>query len=150
MIETVFVIVMLSVLVGLGLVGFLLWTFRDAIFYCFEVVAYALQALVKSLIQGAVAIVEWVDEQFGDLEIADEPLARGLIMGAVGLLIGVGLVMLLAMVRNQPWVIVTFVATVGVGIGLGLLADPERDWTIGPLPVPPWREGGEPKLPLNL
>ena len=67
MIETVFVIVMLSVLAGLGLVGFLLWTFRDAIFYSFEVVAYVLQALVKACIQGAVAIVEWVDEQFDDL-----------------------------------------------------------------------------------
>lgn len=150
MIETAFLIVTLLLLGGLALVGFLIWTFRDAILYGLEIVVYGLQAGVRLCIQGAVFIVEWVDEQFEDLELADDPLARGLIMGAVGLVVGVGLVSLLAMVRNQPWVIVTFAATVGLGIGLGWFADPEHDWSIGPLPSFPWRGGEEPKLPLNL
>jgi hypothetical protein len=149
MIEAVFVIVMLSVLAGLGLIGFVIWTFRDAIFYCFEVVAYILVAAVKTVIQAAVALVQWVDEQFDDLQIADEPLARGLIVGSVGLLVGVTLVALLAMVRNQPWVIVTLAASVAVGVAVGFLADPDRDWSIGPFPSFP-RRGGGPKLPLNL
>jgi hypothetical protein len=149
MLETIFVIVMLSVLAGLALLAFLIFTFRDAIFYAFEVAAYVLLAAAKALIQGAVALVEWVDEQFDDLEIADEPLARGLLIGGVGLLVGVGLVALLAMILNQPWVIITLAASVAGGVGLGLLADPERDWSIGPFPSFP-RRGGGPTLSINL
>ena len=150
MIETVFVIVMLSVLAGLALIAFLIFTFRDVIFYGFEVIAYLAVAAIKTVIQGAAALVEWVDEQLGDFEIAEEPLARGLLIGAVGLLVGVGLVSLLAMVRHQPWVIVTLAASVAVGVTVGFLADPDRDWSIGPFPSFPRRGGGGPKLPINL
>lgn len=150
MIETVFVIVMLAILAGLALIAFLIWILRDTILYALEVLVYSLQAAVRLCIQGAVYTVEWVDEQFEDLELANDPLARGLIMGTEGLLLGVGIVSLMAMVSNQPWVILIFSATVGLGIGLGLIADPDHDWSIGPLPSFPRRDGGEPKLPLNL
>jgi hypothetical protein len=149
MFELVFGVVVLSVLAALAAIVFLVWIFRDAIYYVFEVVAYLLQALVKVAIQGAVAVVEWVDEWAEDFEIAADPLARGLVMGVVGLLAAVGLVQLLALLRNQPWVIVTFVVTVGVGLALGLAADPDRDWSPGPFPRF-GDGGGTPKLPLNL
>lgn len=129
MFELVFSVVVLSVLAGLALIAFLIWLFRDAIYYAFEVVAYLFQALIKLAIQSAVAIVECVDAWAEDFEIAADPLARGLVMGVVGLLAAVGLVQLLALLRNEPWVILTFMATIGVGLALGLAADPDRDWS---------------------
>lgn len=149
MFELIFVIVMLCVLAGVGLVAFVIWTFRDVVFYAVEVVGYGLQAGVKVLIQGAVAIIGAVDDWLGDAAIAEEPLLRALVMAVVGLVCGVGLVQLLAAALNQPWVILTFTGTVGLGLILGLVADPDRDWSPGPFPSFT-RSGGGFKLPLNL
>ncbi len=125
----------LSVLAALAAIVFLVWIFRDAIYYVFEVVAYLLQALVKLAIQGAVAVVEWVDDGPRISEIAAIPWPAAWSWGVVGLLAAVGLVQLLSpCCATSPWVIVTFVVTVGVGLALGLAADPDRDWSPGPFP----------------
>jgi hypothetical protein len=144
-------IVLVIVFGFFALAATLVFMFRDQLVWGLEVVAYSGQSAVKLAIQASVAIVTLVDELFDDLEIADEPLARALLIGVVGLLVGVVLVMLMAMVRNQPWVIITFAASVGVGLGLGFVADPDGDWSLGVFPPFPGRRGGSgPSLPLNL
>jgi len=147
-------LVLMAVFFGIGgllvLIGFLVWSFRDVIGYFFEIIAYALQSLVKVVIQGAVALIEVADEFFDDWDIADEPLLRLSLIGGVGFLLGVAAVMLLGMVKGQPWVIITMVVAVTLGALLGLVADPDKDWSLGAFPVFPRRGGGGPKLPLNL
>ena len=134
----------------LVLAGFLVWSFRDVVFYCFEVVGYALQSLVKVIIQGAVALIEVTDDWLDDYDIADEPLLRLALLGLVGSVVGVGLVVLLAMVKGQPWVIVTLVGAAAIGMVIGLMADPEKDWSLSAFPSFPRGGGGGPSLPLNL
>jgi ElaB/YqjD/DUF883 family membrane-anchored ribosome-binding protein len=144
-------LMVLASIFGLAALVFLLiWLFRDHISFALEVGVYGVHTAVRLAIQASVALVEWVDEQLYDLDIADEPLARGGVMGIVGLLIGVVLVMLLAMVRNQPWVIVTFAASVGGGLTLGFVADPDGDWSLPPFPEFPRRGSSGTGLPLNL
>ena len=151
MVLTALGILLMIILGFFALAAALLFMFRDPIIWVLEVGAYSLQSAVKLAIQASVAIVELVDSLFDDFELAEEPLARALIIGTVGLLFGVVLVMLMAMVRNQPWVIITFAASVGLGLGLGLVADPDGDWSLSPFPPFPSRRGGSgPSLPLNL
>jgi uncharacterized protein YacL len=132
------------------LTGFLVWTFREHIFYVMEVAVYGLQAAVRLAIQASVALVELADEVL-DLELADNPLARALIMGVVGMPVGMVVALILAMLRNQPWVIMTFTLAIGAGIVLGFVADPEGDWSLPAFPPFPGRGGGGgPQLPLNM
>ena len=141
---------MLSVLAALGLVAFLIWMFRDVFLYAFEIAGYLLQAILKLMVQGAVALLETAEDWLGDVDISEVPSLRALVMGVVGLLCGVGLVQLRAVVLGQPWVIVTFAGTVVAGLLLGIIADPEKDWSLGPFPTFPRSGGNTPKLPLNL
>ena len=132
------------------LTGFLVWTFREHIFYLMEVAVYGLQAAVRLALQASVELVDLADE-LADLDLADDPLARAAIMGAVGTLVGIVAVLILAMLRNQPWVILTFTIAIGAGITLGLVADPEGDWSLPAFPTFPGRGGGGgPQLPLNM
>lgn len=151
MVVTALSIVLVIIFGFFALIAAMIWMFRDQLVWAWEVVAYGLLAAGKLALQATAALLEWLDELLLDLEIADEPLARALVMALVGLLVGVAAAMLLAMVRNQPWVIVTFIVSVLVGIVLGLLADPEADWSLGAFPRFPSRGGREgPQLPLNL
>ena len=143
---------LLGIILGiLAHIAFVLFLFRDQLVWALEVVAYAAQSAGKLAIQAALALVELVDDLFDEFDLAEEPLARALIIGVVGLLVGVILVMLMAMVRNQPRVIITLAGSVGVGLTLGFLADPDMDWSLAPFPPFPNRHGGSgPSLPLNL
>jgi hypothetical protein len=150
MIDLILMAVFFSIGGLLVLAGFTIWSLRDVIGYVVEVVFFMAQSLVKLIIQGAVALVELADELLEDWDIAEEPLLRVLLLGSVGLLLGVTLTMLLAMVKGQPWVILTLSGAVAGDMGLGLLADPDKDWSLGAFPSFPRRGGGGPKLPLNL
>jgi hypothetical protein len=146
----IIMIVLGGILSIAALTGFLVWTFREHIFYVMELAVYSLQAAVRLAIQASVALAELADELL-DLDLADEPLARAAIMGVVGMPIGMVAVMILAMLRNQPWVIMTFTVIIGGGIVLGLVADPEGDWSLPSFPSFPGRGGGAgPQLPLNM
>lgn len=148
-------LVLMATFFGIGgllvLAGFVIWAYRDVIGYVFEILGYTLQSLVKVVIQGAVALIEVADDFFDDWDIADEPLLRLALIGCVGFVMGVGVVMLLGMIKGQPWVIVTMVIAVTLGCIIGLVADPDKDWSLGAFPSFPRRGGGGgPKLPLNL
>ena len=151
MIDLVLIAVFCTIGGGLVLAGFLVWTFRDVVGYAFEVLGYTLQSLVKVVIQGAVALIELADEWFDDFDVADDPLWRALLIGGVGFLLGVGMLILLSMILGQPWVIITLVVAVALGVIVGLIADPDKDWSLGAFPVFPRGGSGDgPKLPLNL
>ena len=131
--------------------GFLIWTFRDVIGYLFEIVGYGLQSVAKAIIRGAVALIEWADDWLYEFELADDPLWRALLIGGIGFLLGVGMLILLSMILGQPWVIITLVVAVAMGVIIGLVADPDKDWSLGAFPSFPRGGGGSgPKLPLNL
>jgi hypothetical protein len=95
--------------------------------------------------------VEWVDEWAEDLEIAAEPLARGLVMGVVGLLAAVGLgAVPVPAAATSPGSFVDLCLTVRYGLALGLVADPDTS-RLSARPLPAFGgSGGTPKLPLNL
>jgi hypothetical protein len=123
----------------------------DMLGYGLEILGYLLDSALRVTVQGAVAILGALDGWFEDLDLIDEPLIRAAVMGLVGFLVGVGLLVLLAMILGQPWVIVTLALSVALGLGLGVLADPEHDWALRPFPTFVRRGGGGgPKLPLNL
>lgn len=111
----------------LVLLGFLIWTFRDAIGYVFEVLGYILQSVVKVAIQGGVALVVIVDEWLEDYDIAEEPLWRVVVVGAAGFLLGMLLILLLSVILGQPWVLITLTVVMAIAVAIGLLADPEKD-----------------------
>jgi hypothetical protein len=146
--EMIFLLTLLSVAALVVLVGFLIWKFHDVIVYLLEVLAYLLRALWALLIQFAAELIGVADEWCGDAEIADNPLLRLAVMGAFGLLLGLGLILLLAMVLGQPWVLIILALSVALCMVLGLLADPERDLSLPAFPR--FTQGGGPKLPLNL
>ena len=151
MIDLVLMAVFFMIGGGLVLAGFLIWTFRDVIGYAFEVLGYTLQSLIKVIIGGAAAFIEWADEQLYDFDLADDPLWRALIIGGIGFFLGVGMLILLSMILGQPWVIITLMVAVALGVIVGLIADPDKDWSLGAFPVfPRGGRGDGPKLPLNL
>lgn len=150
MFESAFAIVAVALLGVIALVGFLIWTFRDAVFYAFEVLGYTLQSAGKVVVQGAVELLEALDDLLVDFDIVDQPVLRLIVMGVVGLLVGVGVVALLAVILGTPWVIITLTLAVVIGMAVGLIADPDKDWSIGPFPKFTRGGGGSPKLPLNL
>jgi len=147
-------LILMAVFFGVGgllvLLGFLVWTFRGTIGYVFEVLGYILQSAVKLAIQGGVALILGVDELLDDYEIAGDPLLRVAVLGAAGIVLAFLLILLLSVILGQPWVLITLVVTVSLCAAIGLLADPARDWSVGPFPDFPRRGGGGFHLPLNL
>jgi hypothetical protein len=156
MIDLILMAVFFSVGGLLVLLGFLIWTFRDAIGYVVEILGYVLESAVKVAVQGGVALVLVADDLLEDWDIgveydANDPLLRAVVLGVVGLLLGVLLILLLSVVLGQPWVLITLVVTVALCVAIGLLADPQKDWSLSDFPSFPRRGGGGgPGLPLNL
>ena len=151
MIDLILMAVFLSVGGLLVLLGFLIWSFRDTVGYVAEILGYVLESAVKIAIQGAVALVLAADDLLYDWEIADDPLLRAVVLGVVGLLLGVLLILLLSVILGQSWVLITLVLTVALCVAIGLLADPQKDWSLSAFPSFPRRGGGGgPGLPLNL
>jgi hypothetical protein len=156
MIDLILMAVFFSVGGMLVLLGFLIWTFRDAIGYVVEILGYILESAVKVAVQGGVALVLVADDLLEDWDIgveydATDPLLRAVVLGVVGLLLGVLLILLLSVVLGQPWVLITLVVTVALCMAIGLLADPQKDWSLSAFPSFPRRDGGGgPGLPLNL
>jgi hypothetical protein len=132
----------------LALVALLLWLMRDIIAYTFEVLLYSLGALTVGIVRIAVEIVNFADDTFG-APIASEAAWRALIVGAAGFVLGFGFVLLKALARGATWVPATLIISTLVGMGLGLVADPDRDWRIGPFPTFGHRDDNS-QTPLNL
>ncbi len=138
----------LLVIAVLVLIGFLVWALRDVLAYSLELLAYALRALCLGVVQVAVGAINAMDELL-DGSVGDEPLLRGLAVAGFGFVLGLIILFLTSLARGTHWVFTILIGTTGVGLCLGLIADPERDWRIGP-PPSYGNHDGNAGTPLNL
>ena len=113
-----------------------------------EVYAYIVHAVWVTIVGASVRLLEVVDDWLLDFDILDNPLMRMLVMGAVGFLIGAALMIFLCFITGNWCIPCAFVLVVGFCAFVGLVADPDQDWSPGDFPGSSGRGG--PKTPLNL
>jgi len=128
------------------LLNILGWIVQSVAFIV-EIVAYSLQSLWIALVRATVSLIEGVDEWLPGLEVLDNPLLRGLVMGAVGFFLGVALMVLISFATGNWGIPCVFLLVIVACAFLGLVADPEGDWEF---PAFPTFGGSGPKTPLNL
>ena len=150
MLEAVFSAVCFFMLFAIVLVGFLIFVFRDLVVYPFEVVVWGLAATWSAIVSLSIEGMEIVEDWLWDFEILDDPGMRALVMGVAAIPATLAILIFISMILQQPWVLITVIATVGFFLVVGVLADPDRDWSPPSFPDFPRRGGGGPKLPLNL
>ena len=129
----------------LGVFGWL----ADSMAYMIDVSAYFLHAGWVTLVRAALALLEVVDEWFPGLDILENALWRFLVMGAVGFFLGVGLMVFLAFIVGDWGIPCAFALAIGSCAFVGLMADPEQDWSFGDFPSF-GRGNSGPQTPLNL
>ena len=150
MLEAVFSAVFFFMLFAIVLVGFLIFVFRDLVVYPFEVLVWGLAATWSAIVSLSIEGMEIVEDWLWDFEILDDPAMRALVMGVAAIPVALGVVVLISMILQQPWVLIAVIVTVSFFLVVGVLAEPDRDWSPPSFPDFPRRGGGGPKLPLNL
>ena len=119
----------------------------QSVAFIVEIGAYWLQSMWIAMVRATVSLIESVDEWLPGLEIQDNALMRGLVMGVVGFFLGVALMVFLSFVTGNWGIPCTFLLAILACAFLGLVADPARDWEF---PAFPTFGGSGPKTPLNL
>ena len=114
----------------------------------FEVAVYAIHAVWVTIIQASLSLMDAVDDWLIEIDIVDNPLLRLLVMGVVGFLIGVVLMIFVCFMAGYWAIPLVLALTMGFCMFVGLVADPDRDWSLGDFPGSSGRSG--PKMPLNL
>lgn len=104
------------------------------------------QTIWVLIVKAFLVVIEWVDEKWYDLQIADNPLWRALVAGAVGLILALAVLWLGAMFV-APGLSCAFVLIVLFTLFVGFMADPDKAWVVPPFP---WNKGGGPGFPTNL
>ncbi len=117
-----------------------------------EVAVFSVLALFKAVINGAQAIVGWVDDLANDwipdLPLAENALTRAVIVGLVGFLLWLVLTLLLSLLAGNWALPCSLVFFLGASAFIGVVADPERRIDIGGWPT--FRNDHGPKMPINL
>jgi hypothetical protein len=134
------------------LVTFLLMKLLDMLVGLLQLGVMAVVAAGVALLKAAQSLVIRADEVVGELmpgvSLEDSALGRAAVIGLMGL----GLWLAVTLVGGTfagLWVIpVSFGVLVGGAVVVGMLADPEREFSFKDFPL--WKEDEEPKLPLNL
>jgi len=121
----------------------------NSLAYLVEVSVYFVHAGWVTLVRAALALLEVVDDWLPDLGILDNPLWRFLVMAVVGFFLGVGLMIFLSFAIGAWGIPCAFTLAIGLCAFVGLMADPERDWSFGDFPSF-GRGGSGPQTPLNL
>jgi len=112
-----------------------------------RVIAWVAEVIWTLIMQFFSLLIEWTDERWPDVGIADNPLLRALICGAVGLVIGIGILWFGALFGGRGDLSCLFILALAFTLFVGIMADPDRDWSFPPFP---WWGGGGPKTPLNV
>ena len=128
----------------LGILGWI----TQSMAYLAELVVYAVRAVWNTIITATIGFLEVVDDLLPDLGILDNALWRGLITGAVGFFVGVGLMIFLSFITGNWGIPCVFVLTIGFCAFVGFAADPDGDWSLGA--PPSFGRGPGPQTPLNL
>jgi len=113
-----------------------------------EIYAYMVHAVWVTIVKGSIGLLEAVDEWLPDTDVLDNPLLRLLVMGAVGFVVGVVVMVFLCFITGNWCIPCVFILVVGFCGFVGLVADPDQDWSPGDFPGSSGRGG--PKTPLNL
>ena len=128
----------------MGLLGWIL----DSLAYLAGVGVYAVHAVWVTIVGASIGLMDAVDEWLPDIDILDNALLRLLVMGIVGFFIGVVLMIFVSFISGNWGIPCVFTLAIGFCMFVGLVADPERDWSPGEWPTFGGRGG--PKTPLNL
>jgi len=113
-----------------------------------EIYAYMVHTVWVTTVRASIGLLEAVDEWLPDIDVLDNPLLRLLVMGVVGFLIGVVVMILLCFITGNWRIPCVFILVVGFCAFVGLVADPDQDWSLGNFPGSSGRGG--PRTPLNL
>ncbi|MHB1459462.1 MAG: hypothetical protein ACYC0V_21335 [Armatimonadota bacterium] len=116
--------------------------------YIVEVSVFSLHAVWVTIVRATLALLEAVDDWFPDLGILDNGLLRLLVMSVVGFFLGVVLMIFLSFVTGNWGIPCCFTLAIAFCAFVGLIADPDRDWSFGDFPT--FGRGGNPKFPVNM
>ena len=130
-----------------AIVGMFGWIF-DSLAYLTEITVYAIHAVWVTIVGASITFMEAIDDWVPDIDILDNALLRLLVMGAVGFLIGVVLMIFVSFISGNWGIPCVFTLAIGFFMFVGLVADPDGDWSTGDWPT--FGGGGDPKTPLNL
>jgi hypothetical protein len=128
----------------LGLFGWI----AESLAYIAEIVFYTARAAWVLIVRASLALIEAVDEWLPDFGILDNPILRALLMAVVGFFLGVGLMIFLSFITGNWGIPCVFTLAIGFCAFVGLIADPDGNWSVGDFPT--FGRGGGPKTPLNL
>ena len=129
------------------IVGMLAWML-DSVAFMTEITFYMLRSVWVTIVGASIAFMDAVDDWLPDVEILDNPLLRLLVMGTVGFFLGVVLMIFVSFISGNWGIPCVFVLAIGFCMFVGLVADPDGDWSLGDWPT--FGRGGGPKTPLNL
>ena len=118
----------------------------DFMRYMMDITLYLLHAVWIGMVRSAIGLIDAIDDWFPGYDILDNALLRGVVMGGAGFLLGVILMVFLSLAIGAWGIPCSFVVTILFSIFVGIMADPDREWTMGDFPS----LGGGPKTPLNL
>ena len=130
-----------------AIVGMFGWIF-DSLAYLTEITVYAIHAVWVTIVGASITFMEAIDDWVPDIDILDNALWRLLVMGAVGFLTGVVLMIFVSFISGNWGIPCVFTLAIGFFMFVGLVADPDGDWSTGDWPTFGGR--GDPKTPLNL
>jgi len=99
------------------------------------------------VVKAFLILIEWADERWYDLQIADSPFLRALVAGVVGFAIALAVLWFGAIFVGHTGLSCAFVLIILSTLFVGFMADPDKAWAIPPFP---WGKGEGPKIPLNL
>jgi hypothetical protein len=120
----------------------------DLMTYGLEITLYLLHAVWIGMVRSAISLIDAIDDWFPGYDILDNALLRGVVMGGAGFLLGVSLMIFISLAIGAWGIPCSFLVTILFSVFVGIMADPEREWTVGDLPSFGSRDG--PKTPLNL
>jgi hypothetical protein len=130
--------------VMMALVGWI----ASSVSYLVEISVYSLHAIWVSIVRAALALLEGVDDWLPAYGILDNAVLRAVVMSVVGFLVGVVLMIFLSFVIGAWGIPCIFTLAIASCAFVGLVADPDSDWSLGDLPT--FGRGGGPQTPLNL
>ena len=128
----------------LGIFG---WMFHSPA-YLAEVSVYMIHAVWVTIVGASISFMDAIDDWFPAVDILDNPLLRLLVMGAVGFFVGVVSMIFVSFITGNWGIPCVFSLAIGFFMFVGLVADPEGDWSTGDWPTFGGRGG--PQTPLNL
>jgi hypothetical protein len=105
------------------------------------------ETLWKGVVRFFLVIIEWADERWYELDIAYSPWLRAAVAAGAGFFLAVALTLAAALLSGNGWLVLLFCAVIGGAAGVGLLADPDKDWS---LPAFPRAGKAGPDVPINL